>query len=104
MTHNIPYEVREEPPDVDGVVIWSNPDIPLAEKVLSGEVEEFWCPYPTCPEQEPSNVAMPEDNDIEENREQFVALLEQNDGTFRCDDCGEPFYAFYGDGDGDHDR
>lgn len=88
---------RDEPPEEDGVVIWTNPDVPDVDAIVSGEVSEFQCPYPDC-YGDPFTIEMAVD-DPEENREHFVKLIEDSNGTLRCDDCDEPIFGFYGNGD-----
>lgn len=100
------YVVRDEPPEDGGVVIWHNPDIPPVDKIASGEVEEFTCPYGEWAAHQPMRQKCDpcEFNVHDDEDKAFEALLrkiKQSDGTLRCEDCEEPLYGLYGDGDHD---
>lgn len=106
--HTFPIK-REEPPDTDGVVIWSNPDVPMPAEIASGEVEEFECPYNEQmqshlpPKKQCDPCAFDFNSDGEDERiEALIGIIEKRDGTLRCEDCNEPIYGLYADGDGNH--
>lgn len=91
--HNI-YPVAEDRNERDGrVVIWENPDVPDHREVYSDGTLEFFCPDPECGDKKIFE-------DFTE-RDQLIAYIESHDGTHRCDDCNEPLYGIFGDGDHD---
>lgn len=84
------YPVAEDRLERDGkVAIWEN-DVP-DHREMFGEDLRFICPNPDC------------GDEIEfldfEDRDQFVAFLEGENGTYRCGGCAEPIYGIFGDGD-----
>lgn len=101
MTNEYEFPLRAESPleDDDGEpVIWENPDVPPLDDIANGDVTEFFCPYDSCGDD--FNIDGIGD-DPEENREALLTVIDQADGTWRCDECGEPVYGFYANGDHD---
>lgn len=89
-----------ETPDGDPV-IWVNPDVPDITTVSTGRVDGFDCPYVDDRGQPCSNdfeISEP-GNSPDENRAALVKLIERSNGTLRCEECNEPIYGFYGNGD-----
>lgn len=91
-----PLQANEPPETDDGHrVIWENPDVPPLEDIIDTEETEFDCPYPDCTD----FVRFTFQGGADENRESLEDLISAHDGTLRCEECNEPIYGFYADGD-----
>lgn len=81
------------------VVLWSNPDVPDAETI--GGVEVFTCPGLLDDDPFHGQKECLDEKCFEafDDRDQLAELIESENGTLRCEECNEPLYGIYGDGD-----
>lgn len=109
-------EIRDD--DGDAELMWSNPDVPTfgpdgrkldddAEYLVEQETVTFDCPYYTvdpisgnkdwCDNDFEFNLS----DDPSKNARKLRRKIKSAGGTLRCDECNEPIYGFWGDGDHD---
>lgn len=83
------------------VTIWSHEDVPsVAEIIETDGTLEFDCPDSgdQCGRENPFQIRIDEE-DLPEDIDHMVEDLEGQNGTIRCDDCDEPLFALYREGD-----